>query len=186
MKKIVTPAEALRLLQAKALTKEYYATSNFAWIELMTDCSGAIPDIQDLNYALVLLKMMEIYRAKLFNNAAITITCGFRSMASHEAVYKKINAKRLSQGLKPLKIPLSSKHLINKKIKGKAIDFKVAGMPHKLVYEKLDVYHFGGLEIRADGLHADNRPFIWRGNDNGLTLKDKYNSVEHNKLFTSK
>lgn len=62
-----------------------------------------------------LVKRINVIRAAW--GKPMLVTSGFRSMHDHKRIYSELNAKRRSQNLPELKIPMSSKHLY-----GEAVD----------------------------------------------------------------
>lgn len=56
-----------------------------------------------------LVKRLNIIRTK--RGLPMIVTSGFRSMFDHKRIYSELNAKRRSQNLPELKIPMSSEHL---------------------------------------------------------------------------
>lgn len=153
------------------------ATSHFSWAEL-TVSEKVIPTLQQLQNIKKVAIILEVYREKLFNNKQIIITCGGRSWQHHLNIYKQLNFIRVRKGLQPLKIPQKSLHLDYL-----AVDFYVKGYSYQEVYNMLDEVHFGGLEIRDDGLHLDLRNSIVRFRPNNIILAHHFNWEKHNKLF---
>lgn len=79
---------------------------------------------------------------------------GLRSIEHHLRIYKDINDKRIKQGLTPLKVPMSSKHLI-----GAAIDvedrngkLKTWCLKNVKLLEKLGLY-CEAFEFTATWVH---------------------------------
>lgn len=62
-----------------------------------------------------LLKRANVVREKW--GKPMRVTSGYRTQQDHLRIYSEINARRTKQGLEPLKVPMSSKHL-----SGQAID----------------------------------------------------------------
>lgn len=91
----------------------------------------------------------------------VTVTIALRTMKYHLDLYKRINAKRKSQGLPELRVPMGSGHL-----KGRAIDFVVKGIScddfkAKILSEgKLDEWNLR-MEDNGKGanwIHLDDMP----------------------------
>lgn len=157
-----------------------HCNADFAWSEYFTPENGK-PALNDLRNAKKTLDLLSWYKWHVFGGAAITITDGWRSMANHLAIYKKINDARKKQGLDPKPIPMGSYHL-----KALAVDFTVAGLTRQQVFIKMDLIHFGGVEIpdEQNRTHIDLRPSNCRFNGTtGAVVKCNYNEVEHNKVF---
>lgn len=156
------------------------ATSHFSWQELLIN-ERILPSLQQLRNIKGCAGDLEVYRAKLFDNNPIAITCGGRSIQHHEQIYKQINAQRAKLKLPPLEVPKNSLHLDYK-----AVDFTVKGYSYQKAYNMLDEVHFGGLEIRDDGLHLDWRGSIIRFRPGNIILTPHFNWEKHNALFGRK
>lgn len=133
---IATPLELRKILYADGMPAAPFllATDNFRWDEVLRN-QTEIPSLEVLNNLLSITKVLQRYRASLFNNKSITITSGWRSL----------NYNQKTPGASP-----RSYH-----IKGLALDFKVAGLTPLEVQRKLDFVHNGGLEFAPTWTHID-------------------------------
>lgn len=157
-----------------------YININFQWSEFIKPVDG-IPSLQQLKNIKSVATVLSIYKRKVFNGAAITITSGFRSWAHHLTVYAELNAERKKQGLSPLSIPTASLHL-----KGLAADFTVAGFTKQQVYALMDKLHYGGVETPDDQnrIHIDLRGSICRFiGATGRVVAHHYSVEAHDKVF---
>ena len=159
-----------------------YINADFQWGEFIKPEDG-IPTLEQAQNTKKVADVLSVYKHKKWNGAAITITCGGRSLKHHLRIYKELNDARAKKKLPLLKIPMGSWHL-----KFLAADFTVAGVPVKQVYADMDAVHFGGVECPDDQnrTHIDLRGSICRfRGDSGLVVAHHYNQLEHDKLFHS-
>lgn len=170
---IITAQEALKQINKTGMPIDikYKATAHFTWQELMPK-QKSNPSITILERLLSCAKVLEVYRAKVFNNKSITVTSGWRSLQDHLRIYAENGVTDMS------KIPMNSYHL-----KGLALDFVVEGYTPFEVYTKLDKVHFGGLEKAPTWIHLDLRGSIIRFDNNNRNLISSYSKIEHDRIF---
>lgn len=146
--------------------------TDFNWGEFIQPIDG-IPTLEQLKNIKKTADVLSIYKHKLFGGAAVTVTCGFRSMAHHLKIYAEKGITDKS------KIPMKSYHL-----SGLAVDFVVKGFTIPQLFKLMDINHFGGVE-RTDGnwQHIDLRNSICRFATSGTTLQPHYDLYQHNKVF---
>ena len=159
---IISPVNLRIKLNALGMPadKDYFATPNFSWHELLVN-QKEIPSLIVLNNLLKVANILEVYRKLL--NCPFRITSGWRS--------EKYNANMKPAGAK-----------LSQHVQGLAIDFIPLGKQVSKCYETLDVVHLGGLE-KADWLHIDLRGHIARFNNVNIALASHFNYEKHYKLF---
>lgn len=139
---------------------KYFTWKEALWLpsenRMAEDTDGVTPKV--LENLTILFQKMDMVRE--YFGKPISVTLCFRSMAYHLGLYERINAKRVAQGIDPLRVPMKSAHLY-----GMACDFVVKGMKCEDVRQMI---------LKNDKLNAWNMRMENNGKDANWIHLDLY------------